>query len=145
MPKELQGDLVSHKKEPVILTPKRTDWVKPGILPVDLEEKNLTMRREKPWIPEHDLWAAVLFTALKDFVDGDTKIECWFLDRTDRRNLPGGFIWICEHLDLDAIIPGIIRAVTYRDRTGGIARLCLNKSIWRKFRSTEGMQKGRKD
>jgi hypothetical protein len=52
-------------------------------------------------INERDLWAAVLGLAFEDLRDTKTgyRTRLWFASDTYE---PGSFLWICDHLEIDA-------------------------------------------
>jgi hypothetical protein len=54
-------------------------------------------------ISERHLWAAVLDLAMEDLTDrrirDEVNVRGWF---TSNEYVPGSFLWICDHLELDA-------------------------------------------
>jgi len=56
--------------------------------------------REKKRTPEHELWSAVLWSAVVDCCSGSKEALIWFA--TVNRQAPG-FDWVCDVLDLDNV------------------------------------------
>lgn len=72
---------------------------------------------------ERELWSAVLGQAIEDLTDSRAGSEgysarLWF--ESDNHE-PGSFLWICDHLELEA--SSIRRGVLERPSTSGRLRL----------------------
>jgi hypothetical protein len=92
------------------------------------------MALDNRWLPEHELWGSVLLLAIKDFLEGKRDVEGWFLNWDGNTYEPGGFVWVCEHLDLDHLVPSLTRCVQTGDRIRLVQVASVNRDNWRTFR-----------